>query len=616
MRFTSNLNSVLFLMFFALSVFAFAQPKKALAILEFSGDKASGVNLEERQALAELTRGHALKALPRSGWSVMTRDNMQALLPPGTDLADCAGDECIITTGRKMQADYIVTGRVTRLGTNLQVIVQLYDVRSGSLVGTAQPRGASIDAVIDPLEREVLELFREVGGVKSGSSLPEVPPPPVPLPGLSTPSNSIGSGNGSIGFEIASEPPGARVEMDGETMCSAAPCRKVVSKGPHSFRFRLADHLDTVLWIEVGRTGQKETVRMRPNYSGLSVRTTPSGAMVALNGRKIGTTPLAPMRVNAGPAIITISKPCYTEVRKELLLQYGETRAVDDTLDSYKGEVEIVAVDMMSGKNIVAEVWGGNVKLGETPFRGPVNTCLPFLELWAQGYSRVEARPTFSAGQVIQTTVTMREGMSGPRPSELSSDRSTFGMMGVLGFPVGEFAEGASGAASFGLGGMIEYNHLLLGDRSLFLQNTAYVLLFERDANKMLKAMDVSSGQAWEADVRGWTQMGTLVGLRIGGTPRRPLYASGQVGLNCALLGKRRIEIDDLESRYESSSALSFAYSFGAGFKLGVVNVGVRYLNFGNPEFEVLRRDDTGFESTGKERYKIGMIALTTGFEF
>jgi hypothetical protein len=66
-----------------------------------------------------------------------------------------------------------------------------------------------------------------------------------------------------------------------------------------------------------------------------------------------------------------------------------------------------------------------------------------------------------------------------------------------------------------------------------------------------------------------------------------------------------------------TSSASSLAISLGAGKKFGKWDIGVRYLNFGEPEFEWELVDEDGDEiADGKVKQKISMFALTVGYSF
>lgn len=49
----------------------------------------------------------------------MTRESTEMILQQfGKTLADCTG-ECEVETGRKLGADYVISGRITKVGTRL-----------------------------------------------------------------------------------------------------------------------------------------------------------------------------------------------------------------------------------------------------------------------------------------------------------------------------------------------------------------------------------------------------------------------------------------------------------------------------------------------------------------
>jgi formylglycine-generating enzyme required for sulfatase activity len=254
---------------------ASAQSKKTLAILEFSGDKSAGVSLQERQALAENARGIAVRKLPKSGWVVMTRDNMQALLPPGINLSDCGGDECIITTGRTIQASYIVTGRFTKLGAYLQANIQLYDVATGALLGTAQPRATDVNTILDPLEKELGELFGELGGVspppttKAGSAAPQAQAAVAQAEDLGSmvgvPAGCFMMGSPKGEGEIL-ERPQHRVCLDAfrmdKTEVTQEAYKKAIGKNPSHFKGCPNCPVESVTWKEAQAYCRKQGGRL------------------------------------------------------------------------------------------------------------------------------------------------------------------------------------------------------------------------------------------------------------------------------------------------------------------------------------------------------------------
>ena len=141
--------------------------KHTVAILELSGTKESGLSLQEKQTLAEVVRGIARKQLRNSEWIILTRENIMSRVPPGTDLSDCGGDECIITTGKKLAVDYIVSGAATLIGSYIQVTLSMYDVASGDLKSSEWARGKTVDDLINPVENTAEKLFASLPGARS-----------------------------------------------------------------------------------------------------------------------------------------------------------------------------------------------------------------------------------------------------------------------------------------------------------------------------------------------------------------------------------------------------------------------------------------------------------------
>jgi len=92
----------------------------SVASAETGEERVATLQIENRaelsksdvQYLSDLVQQAALR-LPTSRFSVMTNDNIQVMLPPGTRLEDCV-DECAVQTARNLQAHWLVTGIVSR----------------------------------------------------------------------------------------------------------------------------------------------------------------------------------------------------------------------------------------------------------------------------------------------------------------------------------------------------------------------------------------------------------------------------------------------------------------------------------------------------------------------
>ncbi|MCA9547094.1 MAG: PEGA domain-containing protein, partial [Myxococcales bacterium] len=125
---------------------AVAAPSR-LAVLELHDEAELGA--AATGYLTDTVRGAAAAALG-AGWFVLTRENLVTALPPGTDLAACAGD-CEVEMGRTLGADQVLSGSVVRLEGALTVSLQLHATADGRLVGRETASGASAKALEGPL---------------------------------------------------------------------------------------------------------------------------------------------------------------------------------------------------------------------------------------------------------------------------------------------------------------------------------------------------------------------------------------------------------------------------------------------------------------------------------
>src|SRR5439155_6489654 len=111
----------------ALLLAAGAEPKKALiAVLEFSTklDAAARADADPGY-FSDVVRSQALDELPDA--RLMTRENMLVLIQAsGKDLASCEG-ECDVETGRKLGADYVVSGELLKVGTSFKLDLKMHD---------------------------------------------------------------------------------------------------------------------------------------------------------------------------------------------------------------------------------------------------------------------------------------------------------------------------------------------------------------------------------------------------------------------------------------------------------------------------------------------------------
>ena len=167
-----NMKRLLFLiMILLLSVNALATH---VAVLETMADGAAkdSLSLTDRQYLTNVLREQAVKELPaEQNFTIMTRENINAMLPPGKAIEDCEGS-CLAETGRNIAADYVCQARVGRFGSKLTLSAELYETAGNKLVTSFNGRGADVEELLKLIEEKSPDFFRRVKELAGGMMNP------------------------------------------------------------------------------------------------------------------------------------------------------------------------------------------------------------------------------------------------------------------------------------------------------------------------------------------------------------------------------------------------------------------------------------------------------------
>jgi len=152
--------------------------RQKVAVLEFEIGK--GLDLD-RTYFSDKVRGAVQERAPQL--FVMTRESTEVLLKQfGKTLAECAG-ECEVETGRKLGADYVVSGRITKVGSRLALTMRLHATASGELLKTSEALAKNTDALVDAADGAVATLLGPLVAEAPPRPAAEAPAPaPAPAP--------------------------------------------------------------------------------------------------------------------------------------------------------------------------------------------------------------------------------------------------------------------------------------------------------------------------------------------------------------------------------------------------------------------------------------------------
>jgi hypothetical protein len=137
---------------------------KHVAVFETLTDADSVLSDAELNYLTNELRKQAVTYLPVGEYSVMTRDNIMALLPPDKNAAECFEGACLVEVGRNVGADYAVQGTVSKFGGKFTLTTEAYETMGATLMGSFTAESPDANGLLEAIRKESPALFSKVSG--------------------------------------------------------------------------------------------------------------------------------------------------------------------------------------------------------------------------------------------------------------------------------------------------------------------------------------------------------------------------------------------------------------------------------------------------------------------
>ncbi len=135
--------------------------------------------------------------------------------------------------------------------------------------------------------------------------------------------------NDPVMVSFESQPSGARVELDGSTLCAATPCKKMVEPGLRALRMSADKYVTKEERVRVDGDEQKVVWKLETNTAVVSVDTgAVSGVPIVIDGDAAGMSPVR-VELQAGPHRIEIKDACYEAARADIGVERGVSKRVD-----------------------------------------------------------------------------------------------------------------------------------------------------------------------------------------------------------------------------------------------------------------------------------------------
>ena len=147
-----------------------------VAVLETGADGNAReiVSLTDRQYLTNVLREEAVTQLPATqNYTIMTRENIMQMLPPGKAIEDCEGS-CLVETGKNIAADYVCQARVGSFGGDLTLSAELYETAGNKLIASFNGQGSDVKDLLALVREKSAEFFGVVKNMTQPVSEPVV----------------------------------------------------------------------------------------------------------------------------------------------------------------------------------------------------------------------------------------------------------------------------------------------------------------------------------------------------------------------------------------------------------------------------------------------------------
>ena len=381
-----------------------------VAVLETGADGSAkdNVSLSDRQYLTNVLREQAVKELPAvQNYTIMTRENIQQMLPPGKAIEDCEGS-CLVETGKNIAADYICQARVGMFGSSLTLSAELYETAGNKLIASFNGRGANVEELLDLIKQKSPDFFRQVkgsGGFAGVGGIGAIG---------NTGSFSYG-GKQKFIVEISSTPAGAVPTIDGKAVpkCLSTPCKVQVEEGNHRIVASLDRYDDAEMVVDIKSNNQKIELTLSPNFGWLEMKPVlagPAAKRGVLNVTVDGVRKdEQKIDLEAGMHKVLLTHPCYDPAEFNVSIAKNKTEIFNQEIPRGKGGLEL-NVEYKGEPQAVAVVIDG-VEVGSTPYAGEVPLCAEVM-LKGDGWTeKVNVQPKWH--EVVQVTHKLSHTLEG-----------------------------------------------------------------------------------------------------------------------------------------------------------------------------------------------------------
>ncbi len=380
--------------------------QKLIAVLPLDVTNTNGhMRKADRASIEEMLRDAATNQLAGAGWTVMTSaTTLQLLEDNGIDPTKCSDSSCQLQTARQIEADKFFTGAVEWVDGEYTASIRLIDTKSGRILAAARVLGRTTLALEDAFEKKAASFFARAGltGGQAASPVPAAPPP-ADQAIVATADNIDLGAMSQVVVQFQSQPPDAVVLLDGNVLCQATPCSKLVAVGAHRVSMQREGFEPNTQQLDA-QAGASLTLTLQRISARLTVETQPSGVALSIDGKAMGKSPLSPTDLAPGTHTVLVDDPCYLQSGERLTLKEGEDRDLRLTAKPRLAGLELTVVDDR-GNALQGTALADGQALGSVPGAFKLPVCTTAVQVQSAGQTQT-VELSLQEGRVLEKQVT------------------------------------------------------------------------------------------------------------------------------------------------------------------------------------------------------------------
>jgi len=380
-NFDNSQNFLRFTLVFILLVFVFAAYGQQITVAVLPSEGAV-LSSDELEVLTFEIRNAALKVLPLKDFFLHPEEAVIKRLGGAENFVkECMESSCIVELGKKANVDYVAKAYVNKLGNNLKLRVELFDVNLENLVGQCcEDYAENAKGLIDNIaKKQVPAVFSKIPGALRASSRIDINPG---ISGLQKPVDDYDIDHEKhYVVNLSTEPPGAVLSFDGvpSASCAKTPCKAELREGYVRIIAALEQYETADTTISIKHNNQNIAITLKPKFGILEIR--PAYLEGISNGKQwnlsINDNPysLGEIWLFPNKYAVKLRHECYENIDFDVGINKGRREVFDMAGNIILKKGGLVLSAERDGEPASESVFVNGKPAGETPFSGSVPLC-------------------------------------------------------------------------------------------------------------------------------------------------------------------------------------------------------------------------------------------------